>query len=404
MDGASFLGRRRSRRDTRRALAIVLAIGLSSALPVSRSWTDSAGATSRAWSIVDSPNPSGSTTAELSGVACPLTTSCFAVGNFSSDPGGTDLQATAAWWNGSWSLMSVPTPVNATGTVLTDVSCPGAASCFAVGNRSTTSALNTLVEHWNGTSWDIEASPRPSTATAAVLSDVSCPDLQSCFAVGYHDEDFGARALTERFDGTKWALVRSARPADASDVVLDAVSCQNRKSCYAVGYYSSDVAVKTLVERWNGRRWAVMTSRNPAHADFSVLSGISCPSSTTCVAVGYRSTAAGDAPLAERWDGKAWHLMTTPQPAHSSFGVLNDVSCRGRAACIAVGDYSSGSTTWTLADHWDGKAWRLMTVPSPAEATVSVLAGVSCPGVATCVAIGSDTVGGVTGTLAEGYG
>jgi len=41
-----------------------------------------------------------------------------------------------------------------------------------------------------------------------------------------------------------------------------------------------------LAEHWNGSTWAIQATPNPAGAAVSMLSGISCVSSTTCTAVG----------------------------------------------------------------------------------------------------------------------
>ena len=47
----------------------------------------------------------------------------------------------------------------------------------------------------------------------------------------------------------------------------------------------------TLAERWNGSRWAVQTTPNPAAGAGvgNVLSGVSCSSSRSCMAVGFFS-------------------------------------------------------------------------------------------------------------------
>src|SRR5207247_7771343 len=53
------------------------------------------------------------------------------------------------------------------------------------------------------------------------------------------------------------------------------------------GSYTNSSGQKvTLAERWNGRTWAVQSTPNPRGAQSSSLSGVSCPSSTLCVAVG----------------------------------------------------------------------------------------------------------------------
>src|SRR5579859_2817394 len=52
----------------------------------------------------------------------------------------------------------------------------------------------------------------------------------------------------------------------------------------------------SLAERWNGRKWSIQPTPHPQSAS---LAAVSCPSPTTCIAVG--SNDGGD-PLVEQWD------------------------------------------------------------------------------------------------------
>ena len=69
---------------------------------------------------------------------------------------------------------------------------------------------------------------------------------------------------------------------------------------------------KTLVERWNGTSWSIVTSPNPSGATFAVLSGVSCPSTTSCYAVG---ESALDKTLVEHWNGTSWSIVASPNPS-----------------------------------------------------------------------------------------
>jgi hypothetical protein len=48
-----------------------------------------------------------------------------------------------------------------------------------------------------------------------------------------------------------------------------------------------------LAERWNGTRWAIQSTPKPAAAKDVRLSGVSCVSPRWCIAVGSYATAAG---------------------------------------------------------------------------------------------------------------
>jgi len=73
-----------------------------------------------------------------------------------------------------------------------------------------------------------------------------------------------------------------------------------------------------------------------------------------CQAVG--TTASNDngfpgVTLAEGWDGTAWAVETTPNPAGEIYNTLNSVSCVSVSDCIAVGSTSpTSSKTNTLVE------------------------------------------------------
>lgn len=84
------------------------------------------------------------------------------------------------------------------------------------------------------------------------------------------------------------------------------MSCVSTNACTAAGFsiepyhparpYNTKVA---LVERWNGKRWAIQRVPMPAGGTSSNLTGVSCASETTCIAVGSYDLKL----LAERWKG-----------------------------------------------------------------------------------------------------
>jgi hypothetical protein len=209
-------------------------------------------------------------------------------------------------WNGtSWSIVTSPSPSpGTTDAVLIGVACPSKTSCYAVGHYATDSARKTLVEHWNGTSWSIVTGPDP---IGGFLSGVSCPSKTSCYAVG----GYSTKTVVEPWNGTSWSIVTTPNPTGAN---LSAVSCRSKTSCYAVGNYSTDSAPKTLVERWNGTSWSIVTSPNPAGATYSDLTGVSCPSKTSCSAVGffYTDSSFNEKTLVENWNGTSWSIVTSP--------------------------------------------------------------------------------------------
>src|ERR1700733_3307233 len=65
-------------------------------------------------------------------------------------------------------------------------------------------------------------------------------------------------------------------------------------------------------------------------------------------------------------------------------GTLNSVTCTNPTSCIAVGTY--GTSGDTLAENWNGTAWTVESTPNPAGGSSNTLAGVSCGTPDACVA------------------
>jgi hypothetical protein len=149
----------------------------------------------------------------------------------------------------------------------------------------------------------------------------------------------------------------------------------------------------TLAERWNGKKWKLQRTPNPHQTSVAQLNGVSCIRSTACIAVGSYLTSAGKfVTLAEHWNGKRWTIEHTSNPAGPKvFSSLNAVSCTARSVCTAVGYYTNNAgKEMTLAEHRNGKKWTIERPPSPAGAKSSLLDGVSCTAVSVCTAVGSD--------------
>src|SRR5207244_1717372 len=141
-------------------------------------------------------------------------------------------------------------------------------------------------------------------------------------------------------------------------------------TCLAVGFYFDGFTYKTLVEQLSAPTWSVVASPNPPDAtDGSFLNGVSCLSTTRCYAVGAYSIGSTSKTLTQRWNGTSWSIVPSPNPTNATFSVLNGVSCPTTTSCDAVGSYFDGSTNNTLVEHWNGTSWSIVTTPGPAGAT-----------------------------------
>src|SRR5947209_8396029 len=167
------------------------------------------------------------------------------------------------------------------------------------------------------------------------------------------------------------------------------MSCPSARACIAVGEVGYKGPPGAM--GWDGRRWTQESVPNPGLAPDSAgqpeaLTGVSCPSSTACTAVGSNAVGGRVQPLAERWDGSRWSLEEMPEPAGVVVAVLSQVSCASPVTCVAVGSYTTSRAQFfsgALIARWDGVHWTVHTTPGAIELT-----SVSCSSSNACTAVG----------------
>jgi hypothetical protein len=90
---------------------------------------------------------------------------------------------------------------------------------------------------WNGTSWSIQPTPNPSSPGGGTLNWVACPSQRDCTAVGAAADRTGnpSATLAERWNGTRWSIQPTPNPAGVQGVRLEGVACTSPSACTAVG-------------------------------------------------------------------------------------------------------------------------------------------------------------------------
>jgi len=236
---------------------------------------------------------------------------------------------------------------------------------------------------------------------------VSCSSPRACTAVGYAADNAGSRVpLAENWNGSTWTIQPVPGPARRTNPALWAVSCSSADACTGVGTYNGPAGQSAgLIERWNGAHWTQQRPAGSGRQDS--FFGVACPSATACTAVGYVTTAKGSArPLAQEWNGSTWLAQHVPAAPGSSGGVFAAVSCSSPDACTATGA-AFNTTGDPLAQRWNGTLWRSQTTIAPLDYETSFsevgMAGVSCPSVRACTAIGDFTPGNFSASFAEGW-
>ena len=175
---------------------------------------------------------------------------------------------------------------------------------------------------------------------------------------------------------------------------LSGVSCASTTFCLAAGFQGRPGGlVRPLVERWTGQSFATFPSPTSPGAS---LYAISCPSSAECLAVGRD----GHSTYSARWTGHSWLVEPTPSPVTANGDILRSVSCVSAVDCWAAG-YTDGATTnmAILLEHWNGHSWSIVGAPSPHATVVN---SISCSSAANCWVVGAyDAFPGVGNLLAE---
>jgi hypothetical protein len=242
--------------------------------------------------------------------------------------------------------------------------------------------------------WSLDSVPSPSTTADASLEGTSCVSSAFCMAVGYvYDPGADTETpLAQEWNGTSWTSV-PVPSVGANETYLYGVSCISSSWCMAVGgAYLNETTDRdvSVTEQWNGSAWSMVTTPQTVTTGDQELVGVSCSSTTFCAAVGTTSDADDnyDLALTMTWNGSAWSLGTvTPASFNSD---LQSVSCTGPTFCSAVGFtyVTDGGAELTLAEIWNGSTWTVVPASNSLPSGDNSLYGVSCTSATFCVAVG----------------
>ncbi|HEV2371235.1 MAG TPA: hypothetical protein VGS19_03620, partial [Streptosporangiaceae bacterium] len=243
-------------------------------------------------------------------------------------------------------------------------------------------------------SWLDQATPAVPGASLWSFTAVSCTSLTTCMAVGSSDSSSDG-LLAESRNGSNWTILSVPDPGGAN---LSSISCTSTSACTAVGNYTSGSNTVTLAEAWNGSTWSMQSTPNPAGTTGAILNRVVCTSASACIAVGDSTTGTTTSTLAESWNGSTWTIQSTPNASGQANSQLNGLACTSSTHCTAVGTGSTGTTSVPLAETWNGATWATQTIPVPTGSTFKPLNGVSCTSASACTAVGDGYAEGWNGS------
>ncbi len=260
-----------------------------------------------AWMIVPSPNAGMGSV--LYAVAGRAPNDVWAVGDFST---GAIFKTLVEHWDGyTWSI--VP---SANGLFMDNrlnaVAIRAHDDAWAAGLYENNGIYATLIEHWDGTQWSIIPSPNPGTYH--FLTGLSALASNNAWAVGWYSGNLGPlgpQTLILHWDGSSWSIVSS--PNLSANGRLNSITSITPDNMWAAGYYvAANGLARTLVEHWNGNAWSIVPS--PGGPENNVLAAITASGANHVWATGYTLSASGTSyrTLALYWDGSTWSLDTSP--------------------------------------------------------------------------------------------
>jgi len=237
-------------------------------------------------------------------------------------------------------------------------------------------------------------------AGAAQVSSASVPSAAARAAV--------ISQLHRAHGGLAGALrMGTATAAVAPGDELFGVSCVSTTNCLAVGEnLNGDGGNGTpLTEKWNGSKWTSTAAlKLPAGGKGGGLSDVACKSASECVAVGdYVKSGTSFFALAAKWNGKTWTTFTAPGTAGDNT-FLDGLSCVTATDCIATGSFTTdgGNDAVPLADSWNGSKWTQLANPkTPSGTQLGVLTSVACVAAKSCMATGLELSATTADELAE---
>lgn len=174
-----------------------------------------------------------------------------------------------------------------------------------------------------------------------------------------------------------WRAVRTPNPGappppGLSDIGFTGVSAATAGDAWAVGTNGlHSTPSRAFAEHWTGTRWTAVTVPGPAGRQ-TALQGVLDLGPGNAWAAGRSFGTSGSEPsrtLIEHWNGQAWAIVASPDPAggKSGFDELDAVAGTGPADLWAAGDdfFNGPGEIHMLFEHFNGTTWTATTTHIP---------------------------------------
>jgi len=331
------------------------------------------------WQQVPSPSI-GSLDNNLASVSAASPSDAWAVGDYYTAANPNVLVNMAEHWDGStWSEYPLPN-VGVNQNTLLGVSELPSGSAWAAGYDLDANWVDqTLIEHWDGSTWTVIPSPSPG-AQGNILYGIAALSDNDVWAVGLTlDANGGTHTLAEHWNGTSWSVVPAPDPNGGGNA-LYALNAVSSSSVYAVGQTGAAFPSQALIEHWNGKTWSQLAAPADAAESLTTLGVTGSDSSLSIVGNRESDTAPYTTEVATGAPSSVF-LVTSPNNGtgeNDLFGVTTAADGSEYAAGWFV-DPTSGNYL-SLIEHQSGGTWSVQPTPDPGTGTNGFASITAIPG------------------------
>jgi hypothetical protein len=355
-----------------------------------------AGTTSGIWQVVPtvSPQATAKTQSALFGVSLNSANDGWAVGNLvttvPNPQGGPRLvlsQALAERWNGTgWQQVAMAQPATRH-VLLQGVADLSSTDAWAVGflgdvAPETSSPSGGLVEHWDGTRWQIASTPGSLAETLSAVTGTGPDDVWVAGSMNLGGPPpAGDSAFFEHFDGTSWQTVPGPPGNFTEDPVqVTAMAALSPSDVWAVGTQNPEgfglPGSLNLAAHWDGKTWTVVPTPNLGNSvsQQDVPTGVTAISANNVWASGVELTGClaastrGGPRLTAGARGRsefAAGMRGGSQLAAGGSGLTLALALRLRPGGLRRLPGATGQCLVPYVLHWNGKKWSLTKTPDP---------------------------------------
>jgi hypothetical protein len=233
-------------------------------------------------------------------------------------------------------------------------------------NWPTPDRYQILLEHWNGTTWTVHATPK-TLGPDTEIEGMSGTARNDVWAVGTTGDLFADsyETFAMHWNGSAWKLIPTPGFPLTELGVLQSVAARSTSDAWASG----GVDGAGLLEHWNGSTWSTVAGA-PGSA---YLSGVATAAHGVVWAVGssFDPNTGATTTFAEHRVNGTWVRTPTPNPLDTQGEDVNELHSvtalsRNNAWAVGmVGNEDAEIPYRPLILHWNGTAWHRVSAPSP---------------------------------------